>query len=422
MSRFTFFRSNRIVPPGHRHNFWHLYQDIAWYGVLAGSAQAFVAIYAAHQGADALQVGLLNAGPALISLLVTLPAGRTMENLPLSKYVFWGSIVQRFGYLLWAFLPFIFPAKVDVWALILLTLLMSIPGTGVSVGFNALFAACVPPEWRGYVTGIRNALIAVTQIITTLICGAILQYLPFPWNYQLVFLLGFLGGIVGSYHLWKLRPPAAAPSTTARPVAPRKPGFLRLDILKSPFGAVLGVLFLFHLTQYLPAPLFPLYQVNVIKLTDQEISMGTAIFNFLVFLGSMQLDRISQRFGHHLLTGIGAAMMAVYPILLAFSQNSIHFLLVSVMGGASWAIVGGALPNYLLDQVPDHDRPAHLAWYNLALNSAILIASLVGPFSANRIGLVNVLFLAAGCRLFSAIAILTWGKIKNAKILTPESE
>ena len=63
-----------------QHNARQLYRDIFWFGILAGSAQAFLAVYAARIGASAYQVGLLTAGPAVVSLVVSLPAARSMHS------------------------------------------------------------------------------------------------------------------------------------------------------------------------------------------------------------------------------------------------------------------------------------------------------------------------------------------------------
>ena len=72
-------------------------------------------------------------------------------------------------------------------------------------------------------------------------------------------------------------------------------------------------------------------------------------------------------------------------------------------------LAGGALANYILEHIPDDDRPAHLAWYNMALNVAILFGSLVGPFVAHKVGLVTALAGIALLRLGSAVAIWRWG-------------
>ena len=109
-------------------------------------------------------VGLLTAGPAVINLMFTLPAGRWLESRPIGPSVFWSAVFNRVFYLLWVVIPWLFLPQGQLWAFVLVTLLMSIPGTALSVGFNALFAEAVPTEWRGHVTGIRNAVLAVAFI------------------------------------------------------------------------------------------------------------------------------------------------------------------------------------------------------------------------------------------------------------------
>ena len=69
------------LPAEHRGNFIHLYLDIAWFGLLNGSAISFAAIYATRLGANSLQIGLLSASPAIISLIFTLPAGQWLQAL-----------------------------------------------------------------------------------------------------------------------------------------------------------------------------------------------------------------------------------------------------------------------------------------------------------------------------------------------------
>ena len=73
-------RQSAGVPEAYRNNFHHLYWDIAWYGLLAGSSIAFLAVYAARIGATALEIGLLTAGPAAMSLLVTMPLGQWLSH------------------------------------------------------------------------------------------------------------------------------------------------------------------------------------------------------------------------------------------------------------------------------------------------------------------------------------------------------
>lgn len=424
------------VPEEYRRNFTHLYFDIAWYGLLAGSAVNFLTVYAARLGASGLQIGLLGALTAAVNLVLAIPAGRWLEKRPVDKAVFWTAAAYRAGYLLWVFLPFLFGANKqgEIWALIVINFLMGIPLTVVGLGFNALFAAAVPLEWRAHVAGTRNVLLSVTFILTSLVSGFVLDRVAFPVGYQIVFLIGVVGGAMSSLHLWFVRPlsqptghaPASPLNETetaspASPVPPESPASnaasprtslrdtLRLDIWKSPFRAVLMVMFTFHLSQFLAIPVFPIAFVRFLQLTDEHIGIGTAIFYVAVLIGSTQLNRLVRRAGHKNITGLGVMGMAVYPILLALSSTVWHFYGLSALGGFAWALVGGASANYLLENIPEHDRPAHLAWYTMVLNACTLLGSLAGPAIAEGIGLSVALILFGVLRGLAGVAILKWG-------------
>lgn len=436
MKHFVYLFNPPSVPAEYRRNFTHLYFDIAWYGLLAGSAVNFLTVYAARLGASGLQIGLLGALTAAVNLVLAIPAGRWLEKRPVDKAVFWTAVAYRAGYLLWVFLPFIFGAdsQGEIWALIVINFLMGVPLTVVGLGFNALFAAAVPAEWRAHVAGTRNVLLSVTFILTSLVSGYLLDRVAFPLGYQIIFLIGVMGGAMSSLHLWFVRPlseptghgpvspssepesaslasPAPAELPVARASSPRTSlrDTLRLDILESPFRSVLLGMFAFHLSQFLAIPLFPIAFVRFLNLTDEHIGIGTALFYLAVLVGSTQLNRLVRRAGHKNITGWGVMGMAVYPILLALAANVWHFYGLSALGGFAWALVGGAYANYLLENIPEHDRPAHLAWYTIVLNACTLLGSLAGPAIAEAIGLSTALVLFGALRGLAGFAILKWG-------------
>ncbi len=415
------FFSPPSIPIEYRRNFRHLYFDIGWYGILAGSSINFQAVYAARLGASGFQIGLLGALPALVSLLLAFPAGAWLEKRRIDRAIFRTSVIYRIGFLFWSFLPWLFDEPGQVWGLIGLVLLQAIPVTALAVGFNALFAVSVPSEWRAHVMGVRNVVVSVTILLSSLGCGYLLDRISFPLGYQIVFGIGFVGAAMSSLHLYFIHPlpePVPGAGTNATQPSPLTDAnrirrgimpAIRLDILRSSFRGPLLVMLAFHLAQYLAVPIFPLYFVNTLHLTDEQIGIGTALFHMSVFLGSTQLVRVTRWLGHQKVTGLGALGMSLYPILLSQSGTPLHYYLLSAVGGFAWAMVGGAFANYLLDKIPAGDRPAHLAWYNIILNVAILVGSLAGPWLAGYTGLVYALLLFGFMRLVSGIVILRWG-------------
>ncbi len=407
------------VPAEYRANFTHLYFDMFWFGILSGSAMNFLNIYAARLGASGFQIGMLGAASAIVNLAVTMPAGQLLARRPVGRTVFWNSILYRIGYLLWIPLPWIFSHTGQIWALICLTFLMGIPLTVLSVGFNTLFAGAVPVEWRPFVAGMRNAVFSITYMVSSLGSGWLLNHLAFPVGYQVVFGIGGLAALLSSVHLFFIR---IVPALTGSPQPNQSPGkdppeprrswrlALRTDIWKTPYAAVLLVMLGLHLTQYLAIPVFPLFNVNALHLTDQQIGFGTALFYFTCLLGSTQLNSIVRKLGHHKVTAFGFMGLSLYPLTLGFSHHVAGYYIASCIGGASWSLVGGAYANYILENIPEHDRPAHLAWYNIVLNISILLGSLIGPLIASFSGLGLALVLFALLRLLAGTALLRWGK------------
>src|SRR5687767_4575827 len=324
------------VPVEFRSNFLHLYLDIAWFGVLSGSAVNFLNIYAARIGATSFQIGLIGAMAAMVSLFLAIPSGRWLQTRHSGKAMFWTSVFYRLGFLPFVFLPWVFDEQGQIWAIIAITFLMAIPLTPLGVGFNALFAEAVPSEYRAHVAGIRNIMLAIAFMITSLISGTILERLPFPLGYQIIFAIGAFGAGMSSLHLYFVRPlhthtniytgeegtrrassqPELSNSAQDKlaslkeAVSPRSiSSALRLDVWKTSFRRVLLCMLGFHLTQYIAIPIFPLYLVNELHLNDDHIGIGTALFYLTVLIGSTQLRNYVHRSGNKNVTASGAIGM-----------------------------------------------------------------------------------------------------------------
>jgi MFS family permease len=411
-------------------NLFHLYADVAWFGVLGGSAMAFVSVYAARLGGAPLEIGLLTAGPAAVNLAFSLQAGRWLEGRGFTAVTFWSSVWNRVVYLLLVFLPLLLPPRPQVWSMMGLMLLAAAPGTLLVIAFNAAYAELVPPELRARVTGRRNALQAVTLTLSSLLAGLILQSTPFPLSFQLVFLVGLAGAAMSSYHLSRLRSPAPGPPAAGPPEAPThplmRPGSFRLpdafrlavglryftraegrqllrpDLLRGSFGPVLLSFLVFYSVQHLPIPLFPVFWVNDLGLSDAAISVGNAVFYGALLLASLTIGTLRDRLGHRRLIWLATFAYGTYPLLNGLATGQALFWLASLGGGAVWGVLSVLLIDHLFDRIPADDRPAHMALHNMALNLGVLSGSLLGPVVAAGVGLRPALLLSAGLRMACA--------------------
>jgi predicted MFS family arabinose efflux permease len=404
--------------PTLRWNLRQLYWDIFWFGILAGSTLAFQAVYAARLGATGFQIGLLSAGPAVVNLICTLPSGRWLEGKSFIKVSFQSSIWQRLGYVFLVALPWLFnSSEGQVWGLIWTTLVMSVAGTILAIAFNALFAEVVPPEARAQAVGKRNTLLAISITLATLLSGQILDRVVFPANYQIVFLIGGVGAMMSSYHIGRLRRHDPNESIAdvdkiddnqASLITKRRP-LLRLDLLTGSFGIFMLSYMAFYAFQYFPIPLFPIAYVDKLHMTDGMIGIGNAIFYGAMMLASFRLVTFSARYGHRKVLIASAALFPIFPLFLGVAKGPVLYYLACLIGGGINAMLSGAIINRLMEKVPSDDRPAHMALHNLALNLGILGGSLLGPVSANLMGVQPSLILSAGLRLLAAGFFWLWG-------------
>ena len=399
-------------------NLRQLYWDVFWFGILAGSTLAFLAIYAARLGASSLQIGLLSAGPAIINLIFTLPSGRWLEGKSLIKVSFKSAVWQRLGYVVLIALPWMFSSpKGQIWGMIWITLIMAVAGTVLAIAFNAMFAEVLPPEWRAHAVGRRNIILAISITLGTLLCGQILDRVIFPYNYQIVFLIGAVAAILSSHHLGRIRSPDpvvqldASTMVETSEVKPKskRGSLLRLDLITGPFGMFMLAYLVFYAFQYFPVPLFPLAYVDLLHLTDGMIGLGNAIFYGTMMLASIRLNHFSTRFGHRKILLVSSVLFPVFPLLLGMGYSPWLYYLACLIGGAVFAMLSGAIINRLMERVPADDRPAHMAVHNLALNLGILAGSLLGAVSADLIGLQPSLFISGGLRLLAAVFFWLWG-------------
>lgn len=417
------FRSANPAPANYRDIFFHLYMEIAWFGVLAGTTIAFLAVFATRQGASSFQIGLLSSVPALVNLVVSLPAGSWLSRQRIGRAVFLTSLIQRSFYIVMVVLPVLLVPEAQVWTIVMITFLMSVPGAAMTVGFNSLFGEAVPVEWRGQVVGIRNAILSIVTTGFTLISGQILEHMPFPAGYQVVFAIGVVGALVSSAHLYllsrlvgtKAAEGIIMPARTAagrrlavelRQIYQRGLQSLRLDVMRGPFAQLMLLLFGWHLVQFMPIPLITPFVVNELQLSDQVISLASSCFNVTVFLGSLRLSQLTHRFGNKILTGVGIMGLGLFPTLTALGPAG--YIWGNLIGGLAWALAGGALYNLILEKCPGHDRPAYLAWYSMVSNAAILLGSTAGPAIAGVIDPQIALIIFGIGRLLAGIAVLRW--------------
>jgi len=382
-------------------NIWHLYQDILWVG-LAGAASTFTSVYAIRLGASDALIGLLSSLPALIVILLRLPAAQLVERTGDRVHLIARSlVVTRCLYLVLALLPLLRLSQ-EATIFVALVILMGLPAIVANAGWDSLFADVVPERDRATVVSVRSSLASIMAVVVVLLGGKWLDWVPFPWNYQAIFLLAFAGGMVSTYHVAQIQPPSADPAGV------RRGGFRWQEIrglfVGNPgFKALVVATFVYQLAMSLPSPLYNIYFVRYLQATDGWIGLRITIASLIPILAYRLWPRLVERWGDRAVLLLCVPLTVFLPLGTGLFQTLTPQLFVVAWLGIFGPGVNLTQYNILLRVCPADRRPTAIGVYAIIANIGAFIAPLAGVQLMGLLGIRNVFFLAAAVRVAGAL-------------------
>lgn len=402
-----------IAPTGlspTEHNARHLEIEVFWAALLSAAA-AFNSAYALRLGATNAQIGLLSSIPALITLLVTIPSGellnRRAKRMP---WLIWSLTLTRIGYLFLAIIPWLGiaqPGGVVVWTLILFTA----PAALFGLGWNSMLADVVPETKRARLFAARNIITAVVVTAGTFIAGRWLQATIFPINYQVIYLIGFVGSMLSIYYITRMR----VPDSVVQPVAQRvmtpkilftgardafrqRPDFTRIVVSTLTHGMGLWMI----------GPIYVLYFVRQLGASDGWIGANATIANLTPVLGYYFWQRVVARRGEKWVLKLTISVIGFYAVLVGLTPNLTIILVWTALQGL--IAPGTNLSHFpmLLKVCPAEGRPLYLGIYSTIMNIGAFIMPLVGVWLSGWIGFAPVLILGGVLCLIGSSLFRWW--------------
>ena len=397
-------------------NAFHLYGDIAWFGIANGILGTFTSVFAIRLGASDTLIGLLSSLPALINIFWQVPSGRIVERSAQVRRVTVSSLfIQRLAYLVIALMPF-FLLRYRAEAVVALITLASLPGAIGGVAFTTLMANAVSPEKRANLVSVRNMLLSLTGMLSVLAAGRLLDAILFPYNYQLLFGIAFLTSMFSLQNVRKVHPlqerkAPTEPAVVEDAPAARVPLKARLQETWRSIRAEHEFLsftvgnFAYGWAMSFPMALYGLYRVRDLQASDTwlgliaTVASATQIVMFLVW------GRVMKRRGNRWLFLVSAFGLAGFPFLTGLFTRIEPLVFVSIWSGvfsASWSISNF---DCLISSIPQNRLPTFMSIYNTLLNITAFVAPLLGTAVAGWIGTRYALMLAGGMRLVGAIVL-----------------
>lgn len=389
-------------------NTWNLYGDIAWFGILSGVANAFLAVFTIRVGGSDTHVGLLSSLPALAAIFASIPGSRLVERekKPLSVLII-TAILNRLGYLGIALVPFFFLTHAAD-AIVVLVALLTIPGAIANVAFTTMFAQAIAPENRARVVAIRNVWIGVVSTITAFAGGKFLDVVLFPINYQILFAVAFAGSMVSAYYLTRIRlPEQTSPPPSRVADSPRGArAFVQTLRGSRKFTEFTVSSFIFHWGLFFPIPLYSIYWVRVLNASEGWVGVFSMIGSATSILFFPLWSRLTTQRGSLYAIVITTFGLALYPLATALSPSVEWIILVSFLGGVFSSGFGLTFFNRLLEVCPEQHRASYIAGYNTLIN----VTAFVGPILSTLLLSVFSIhaLLLAGAAMRFASAMLFW--------------
>ncbi|MGI6367396.1 MAG: MFS transporter [Anaerolineae bacterium] len=372
--------------------------------VLAAAA-SFNSTYVLRGGGSAALVGWLAAAPALVAVLCFMPAARWMERQGSYRALTVLSLLAaRLPYLGIALLPLVMSRLVPEITVGVLVA-MAIPSVVFSTGWSTLLADTVPERRRAATLSLRSILSSGTMAVLTYLFGLALDRGVFPTNYQWLYLIGALGGLVSTALVAWVRVPRteAAMEETSRPAVSQKqaiteafrgsPGFVRLTVNT----------FLFNTGAWLVGPLYILYYVQDLGATDSWVGLHTALVHVGIMLGYWGWRRINAFAGDHPSLLMALPLVAAYPAIVSAFPNLPVLLMVGLLGHLFIAGVDLNHALIFMRKLPAGHRHTAIAAYSLVMNIGAFVGPAIGVALAEAIGIRTTLLIGGLVRAVGVV-------------------
>ncbi len=406
--------------------FYSIVEGMA-YNIMTGLTGSFMAVFAIKLGATDQMLGILASGPALIGLLSQIPSAIITERTDrkLQPILTWG-FLHRINYLFYAIIPFLpLPAIYKAWIFIILVTWMNFPAVVVNTMWTHLMGEIFPISSRGRVFGDRNFIVGWVTIAAMLLAGPLLDLIPYPYNYGILFGLSFAGLMVSLYYL-KLLKEERVETASVSEVSHNGPFDGMMSVIKDKqFFNFTAASFVYYMGFNVSASMWTILYVRFLYLSNTQIAM-IAIVSTVISTSSYRFwGRVSDRIGSKQVYFIGCLLFLVQPYFHSFITVPTAWLLwpLAVANGLAGGAFNLAQFNTLLSIAPDPaKRPSYLAFFNMAMQITGFIFPMLGIWLYQNLGnhlnpvfYLSTFFRAAGLLYLAAVIKVKWPFKPNRK-------
>ena len=385
-------------------NAWNLSIEIFWAAILSGVA-SFNAMFVVRLGASNTDIGLLTSLPALVAILISLPAGRFLQSRRQRKpWIQWSLAIHRTGYLVIALLPLLKFFDLPVGQFVLWTIILNtFPVQIFNIGWVASLAEAVPENRRASFFGLRNIIANVTVSITVFLGGIFLNLVIFPVNYQILYLVGFAASMLSQFFLVRVNAPekqAPLLPPVRRNLRQQWQDLGRFFREQPAFTRIVRNTFLHAMGLWMAGPLYVLFYVRSLGAEEAWIGLNGTVAGVATIVGFMFWRRWVRRLGEPLSLKLMIVCAGIFPLLVGLTQNLTLILFATALNSLVSAGINLSHFNTFLKVIPEDRRTQYHAIYATLVNVGAFIFPLIGVALTNVVDFAPLLI---ACGILSII-------------------
>ena len=389
---------------------WRLVQaDSVFIGIVNASG-TFLPVFLLRLGANASDIALLTALPALTAFALAIPFGRALQ--PRRNIVPWYSrlrLIAWSSYGVMAGVSALLPREQAVPILLTVWALASVPSTAALVAFPMVMDGAAGPGGRFDLLGRRWAIAGVAATVAVALGGQFLSAVEFPTNFEILLVIVSIAGFGSYLQSSRLLLPdqVPVPSTRHAPARERLAGLWRLIVANRSFTRFELRSFVYTLAIGLSMPLLPLFYVSEVLASDAWIGVIGAAASAGSVLGYLAMRQVARRRGGPMTLLVSMFVVALGSALLSVISWLPAVAVIAFVTGVAGAGAQLALFDQLMRRIPTEHGVTFSSVDQSIQNFAIIVGPSIGGVLAVSLGIRNALLglAAIGFVAFALFAL-----------------
>ena len=400
-----FLEPSANASPTERHNFRVAFRESAFIGFIAAGS-TFLPVFIARLGGSNLQVSLISALPSLTGVMLAIPLGGLIQTR--RNIIPWysrGRLGNQLGYVAIAVAAFLLPAQYVVPGILAVWAVVTVFSVVTNVSFAVVMDATAGGTGRYELMSRRWSILGVMNALSLVLVGQALGWMPFPTNYEVIFVgLGLLG-LVSFRYARAIRVPDHPPS----PRGDGGPRFATISDLvarvrtQPAFLAFASRHFLYAIGAAIAVPLVPLFYVRVIGAPDAWIGIIGTTQALMLLVGYAVWRRASRRRGSRFVLTWATIGAAATPAALALTRDVAVAAAIAGIGAVFAAGENLAIFDRMMAIVPKGYGVTFTSVDTSVVYAAGIIGPLLAAVLADHLGVPAALGVASHASLLGAL-------------------